>query len=172
MLVLVMGAKGGVGTTSVALHLARAAQGIGLDLTTDGQLAARLERPTWTLVDVALRSAQQQRMVDQAVKRAVSLLWTPVCALSNISDEAWDFVRAVADRVLVVADGGIEPVGEVGCLADVAIIVSAAGSDVAQFHTQRLGRQFPNARVLELDLSQSRTETRDAARELAAELFE
>ncbi|RLC78853.1 MAG: hypothetical protein DRJ03_24555 [Chloroflexi bacterium] len=172
MFVLVMGAKGGVGTTSVALHLARrAARGIGLDLTADGQLAARLSRPTWTLSDAALRSAQQQRMVDQVVKQSVSLLWTPVCALPNISVAAWDFVRAVAARATVVADGGIEPLEEAARLADVTVIVSAE-SDVARYHAQRLGRRFPNAQVLELDLSQSRNETRDAARELAARLFE
>lgn len=171
MLVLVMGAKGGVGTTSVAEHLARAGKGIGLDLA-DGQLAARLERPTWTLADAALRSAQQQRIVDQAVKRKVSLLWTPVCAaLPNVNGAVWSFVNAVADRVTVVADGGIEPLDEISHLADVAVIVSAE-SDVAQFHTNRLKRRFPQAQVLTLDLNQSRAETRDAARELAAELFE
>ncbi len=168
MFVLVMGAKGGVGATSVTLHLARQVGGIGLDLMADRQLSARLGRPTWTLADAALRSGLQ-RMVDQVVKRRVSLLWTPVCALDSIGIKAWDFVRAVAARATVVADGGIEPLVEAVRLADVAVIVSA-DSDAARFHVQRLGRRFPNAHLLELDLSQSRNEARDAVRELAVEL--
>jgi len=169
MLVLVVGAKGGVGTTSVALHLARAGKGIGLDLG-DGQLAARLERATWTLADTALLvgAARRQQMVDQAVKRSVSLLWTPACVLVN--DDVWEFIRSIVDRTLVVADGGIDPPEDVVQLADVTVIVSA-GTEVAQFHTNRLKRRFPQAKVLTLDLGQSRNETREAARELAAQLL-
>ena len=168
MLVLVVGAKGGVGTTSVALHLARAGKGVGLDLG-DGQLAARLERATWTLTDTVLSSARPQLIVDQTVRQKVSLLWTPVCTL--VGDEVWNFVRSVADRTLVVADGGIEPLEGVVRLADVTVIVDAE-TKVAQFHTNRLKRRFPGARILVLDLSRSRNETKEAGRELAAQLLE
>ena len=168
MLVLVVGAKGGVGTTSVAEHLARAGKGIGLDLA-DGQLAARLERTTWALADTALAgAARRQRMVDQVVKRSVSLLWTPTCVL--VEEDVWEFVRSITDRALIVADGGIEPPEDVVQLADVTVIVGAE-TDVAQFHTNRLKRRLPQAKVLTLDLSQSRNETKEAARELATQLL-
>ncbi len=168
MLALLMGAKGGVGTSSVARHLARETRGLGLDLA-DGQLAALLERKTWSLAGLAFAaSAQRQNAVDRIVKRRITLLWTPECALAQ--DRAWATVRAVADRATVVVDGGIEPPEGIAELADVAVVVTTGGP-VAQYHVERLKRRFPNAGVVALDLAQSRHESRDAARELAAQLF-
>ncbi|MCP3957015.1 MAG: hypothetical protein GY719_04100 [bacterium] len=153
MLILLIGAKGGVGTTSLARCLARDGRGVGLDLS-DGQLAARLERRTWSLAGL-LFDGNARGAVDQIVKRRISLLWSPECKLDP--DAVRGMVRAVADRSLVVADGGIEPVEEVAELADVVIVVTAKGADedeasrtnslVAQYHVHRLKRRFPEAVV-------------------------
>jgi nucleoside-diphosphate-sugar epimerase len=168
MLILITGAKGGVGTTSLAQHLVREVRGVGLDLA-DGQLAARLERPTWSLARPTFATAQARReAIDRVVERRITLLWTPECVLA--SGDAWAFVGAVADRTVVVADGGIEPSQDAARLAQCKVIVAADG-DVARYHTGRLQRRWPDALVLTLELARSRGETKEAARQLAAQLF-
>ncbi|MCP3957254.1 MAG: hypothetical protein GY719_05325 [bacterium] len=154
MLILLIGAKGGVGTTSLARCLARDGRGVGLDLS-DGQLAARLERRTWLLAGL-LFDRNARGAVDQIVKRRISLLWSPECKLDP--DAVRGMVRAVADRSLVVADGGTEPVEGMAELADVVIVVTAKDATdedeasrtnalVAQYHVHRLKRRFPRAVV-------------------------
>lgn len=166
MLTLVVGAKGGLGTTSLTLHLVRAARGVGLDLA-DGQLAARLDRAAWSLARPAFVTAAQRReAIEHVVKRRVTLLWTTECHL--VEDEVWGFVRAVADRTAVVADGGIQPPEEVAGLADAVIVVSG-DTDVAQYHERRLRERFPEAVVVMLP--PTRRELRGAARELAQQVF-
>ena len=168
MLVLVVGAKGGVGTTSVALHLIRASKGIGLDLA-DGMLAGRLERTAWTLGRPVFATAGRKRKaVETVIQRRITLLWTPECLLAG--DAVWDFVGAVADRAVVVVDGGLEPPEEIDRLVDVRIIVSTE-TDVAQWHARRLKERFPDAAVAIVDLAQSRSATKEAAQELAAQIF-
>jgi hypothetical protein len=124
MLVLVVGAKGGLGTTSLAKHLVQAMEGaVGLDLA-DGQLAAQLERKTWSLAGLAFATGtQRQSAVDRIIKQRITLLWTPECGLAQ--NDVWSIVRAVADRTLVVADGGIEPLLEAADLADATVTVGA-----------------------------------------------
>jgi hypothetical protein len=146
MLLLLVGAKGGVGTTAMALELARGAQGIGLDLA-DGQLAARLGRRTWALVGLAFSTPGRRRVsVEWIIQRRATLLWTPECGLA--AGRAWGIVRAVADRALVVADGGIEPPQGASEIAD-AVLVVTAGEDsaVVRYHVERLERRFPAALV-------------------------
>ena len=168
MLILLIGAKGGVGTSTLAKHLVQALDGgVGLDLA-DGQLAALLDRRTWSLAGLALTTpTERQRSVDRIVKQCISLLWTPECNM--VGNGVWDAVRAVADRTTVVADGGIEPLPAVGELAHVVAIVSA-DDPVAQYHEQQLQERFPQAGVVTLDLARSRNETRDAARTLAQQI--
>jgi hypothetical protein len=169
MLVLVVGAKGGVGTTSLARHLVQGMEGaVGLDLA-GGQLAAQLERKTWSLAALAFATGtRRQSAVDRIIKQCITLLWTPECRLAQ--NDVWSIVRAVADRTPVVADGGIEPLPEMADLADATVIV---GSDnpVARYHENRLEQRFPDAVVVTLDLAQSRHESRDAAPELSEQLF-
>jgi hypothetical protein len=168
MLVAVIGTKGGVGTTSLALHLAQAMNGVGLDAA-DGRLAALLERKTWTLAGVAFSvGRQRQGAVDRIVRHRITLLWTPECNLGV--DGAWSVVQAVADRAPVVADGGIDPLPQIVELANAILVVGARDDPVSQYHEERLVQQFPGASVVALDLARSRTETKDAARELAASL--
>ncbi len=167
MLILIIGAKGGLGTTSLARHLAQVGNGVGLDLY-DGQLAALLERKTWSLAGTARTTRQErQRAIDQIANRRITLLWTPECNLAP--DDVWHTVQDVANRAVVVADCGIEPLEAVVDLADVVIIVSK-DNPVAQHHEGRLQGRFPDAVIVTLDLAQSRHESRDAARELAAQL--
>jgi hypothetical protein len=42
---------------------------------------------------------------------------------------------------------------------------------VAQWHAQKLRERFPNAAVAIVDLAQSRSATKEAAQELAAQIF-
>ena len=170
MLILAIGAKGGLGTTSLvlALALARAGDAVGLDLS-DGQLAARLGREARLLSRPAFASkAQRRRAVDEVVKRRLTLLWTPECLLKP--DAAWGFVRAVADRAVVVADGGIEPPEGIAALADEIVIVSAgpdeesgAADPVVVWHERRLRNRFPDVLTA--------TNDEESVRELAERLF-
>ncbi len=159
-MILVIGAKGGVGTTLVAAEIAHLADAVGLDLA-DGQLTARLERPTWALSRLAFAGPAQTRdAINEIVRRRVSLLWTPECALAN--EKAWAAVRDVGNRCPVVADGGIELPAGAECLAEAVIIVSA-NDDVARWHERRLLARFPGAFVV--------AGTKEAAGELADRLF-
>jgi hypothetical protein len=112
---------------------------------------------------------QRQRAVDRVVKQRISLLWTPECNLAG--ESAWEIARAVADRSTLVADGGIgeDPTPQASGIADVIVIVGNS-SNVSRYHEARLQERYPGAIVVGLDLNQSRHETRDAARELAAQL--
>ena len=158
---LVIGAKGGVGTTRVAHTLVKAGDAIALDLA-DGQLAARLERTTWPLAWLAFVTPTQRRsMIETIVQRRFSLAWSPECGLKPA--QAWAAVREVAVRRPVIIDGGIEPPDEAAQQADAIIIVSA-DTDVARWHTRRLSAQYPQATVT--------LGTKDAARALAAQLFQ
>ena len=169
MLILTIGAKGGLGTTSLARRLVQAGNGVGLDLD-DGQLAALLERRTWSLAGTALATGQErQRAIDRIVNRRITLLWTPECNLAPAS--VWNVVRDVANRAVVVADCGIEPLEAITTLADAVVIVSK-DDPIAQYHEGRPQGRFPDAVIVTMNLAQSRHESRDAARELAAQLFE
>lgn len=166
MLILLIGAKGGVGVTSLARRLAQDKHGVGLDLS-DGRLAALLDRRVWMLDQTFSTQARQQAAVEEVVANRYTLLWTPACRLAG--DGVWAFVRAVANRALVVADGGIGPPSGIDEQAD-AIIVVSADNPVARYHAERLMETFPRAEVMTLDLSRSRNETRDAARALSSRL--
>ena len=164
MLIYVIGVKGGVGTTSLAQDLTRALDGVGLDLA-DGQLAARLGRSALRLSRVVFaRAARRRRAVDSVVGRRHTMLWSPECRLKT--DETLDFIQAVADRIDVVADAGIEqPASSMtngaptdwGTQADVVIIVTAVETDgdgnvtgktpVVEYHERALKQRFPGAMV-------------------------
>ena len=160
MLILVIGAKGGIGATSLAKELVQGGNRVGLDLA-DGQLAAQLERTTWTLTRVVFSPPRQRRQaIDDVVQRQTTLLWMPECSL--VVEDAAGFVRAVTDRVDVVADGGIEPPEEIAALADVVIVVTE-DNPVAQYHERKLKERFPGALVTPYD--------RETAQALAEQLF-
>ena len=160
MIALVIGAKGGVGTTTVALELARRGSAVAVDLA-DGQFAARLERATWSLATLGFGTASQQReAVELIVKRGPALMWTPECHLAIEAVQAG--LRAIGVRRPVVMDGGLEPQPGLAALAD-AVVIITADSDLARWHEQHLRQRYPQA--------QSSLGTREAARELAAQLF-
>lgn len=155
MLIFLIGAKGGVGTTSLARRLAKRANAVAVDLA-DGQLAARLGRRTWRLSELVFTSGRsgQQMAVDSVVERTPTLLWVPQCSLKP--NGAVDFIRAVADRTDVVVDGGIDvPLSEspqppreaIANEADQVVIVTE-DSKVAQYHERELRQRFPDAAVV------------------------
>ncbi len=159
-MILVIGAKGGVGTTTFAAELVCIADAIGLDLS-DGQMAGRLDRATWALSPVAYATAAARReLIDTVVRRRIALLWTPDCALSN--EDIWGAVRDIDNRVPVIADGGIEPPPGAQAAARAVVIVTA-DNDIARWHTRRLQARFPGAIVVE--------GTKEAAGDLADRLF-
>lgn len=145
-MILVIGAKGGVGTTAMAMAMIRALRGVGLDAA-DGNLAARLDRPVVSLAQIALlpRGAFQDT-VDRVVRNRLTLLWSPECAL--IARSVLEFVCAVDERVEVVVDGGIEPPTELADGQARVVIVSLPDNPVAHYHERRLLARFPAARVV------------------------
>ena len=159
-MILVVGAKGGVGTTQVAYELARASKAVALDLA-DGQLAARLERTTWSLGRfVFITAAQRREMVEAIVERRCTLLWAVECNLRL--ESTWTTVRDIASRKPVVIDGGIAPPEEAGQWSEQVVIVST-DNVVARWHEQQLRARYPHAVVVD--------GTKEAARALAARLF-
>lgn len=151
MLLLAIGAKGGVGTTALVQALVRSVGGVGLDLTDDRQLTARLDRLAFPL-DAALIASESRRRkaVQRVVRKRMTLLWTPECVLDVPS--AIGFIRAVASNAHVVADGGIGdrlPDG-IAEAADAIVVVTAAEADgdlktLLQHHIQRLKQLYPQA---------------------------
>ena len=157
-MILVVGTKGGVGTTLVAQELIRATNALGVDLA-DGQLAARLGRTTWALGAEVYQVGARQRstFIDDILRRSITLLWTPECG--DIA-ATWAFVQALDQRRPVVMDGGLEPPANLDPLLSAVVIVTQ-DNDVARWHTTRLQARFPQAAVV--------LGTREAAREWAAE---
>ena len=159
-MILVVGAKGGVGTTQVAYELVRASQAVALDLA-DGQLAARLERTTWSLGWFVFVTATQRReMVETIVQRRGTLLWAAECNLRR--ESTWSTIRDIAHRRPVVIDGGIAPPEEAGQWSEQVVIVSTDHA-VAHWHERQLQARYPRAGVV--------GGTKEAARTLAARLF-
>ena len=155
-LILVVGCKGGVGATTVAVELFKAApRGVPLDLA-DGQMIARLDKAAWLLSTIVFE-ANQQPWIERVVKKRPALFWTPECALA---ESGWSFVRALADRLVVVADGGLSPPEGLVELAETCLIVTAE-DDAAHYHTRRLQKLIPHALLV--------SGAREAARDLAAQ---
>jgi len=163
--ILVVGAKGGVGTTTVAQELTRAGKTLAVDAA-DGALAARLGRATWNLTHeiYAATGAWRAKLIEQALKKRVTLLFSVEnIATGSGAEVPWEFVRDMARRVPVVIDSGIEPSAEVDALVTQAVIVTQPDNPLAQWHVAQWQQRYPGARVI--------AGTRPAAAELAGQLF-
>jgi hypothetical protein len=161
-MILVMGAKGGVGTTRTALELIRTGNAIAVDLA-DGRLAAQLERATLHLATLGYASAFEQRlMVDEIIRKGTPLIWTETSPL--VSAKIWPALSAIALRRPVVIDGGLEPPIDLKPWLQQVIIVSAA-TDLARQHEQHLVQIFPHAIVIDGTHI-------DVSRALALQLFQ
>jgi hypothetical protein len=164
MIWLVVGTKGGVGTTTLARELVQSGQTLAVDLA-DGELAAQLERPTWMLnydlYNAPVNGIWRSQLIEAALKRSITLLWQPECGDSEVQ---WSFVRDLANRRTVVLDGGITPPAGIDWLAKQVVIVSQNNA-VARWHEARLRVRYPEAQVVDIG-------TRQAAREVAAQLFQ
>ncbi len=150
MLILVVGAVGGVGTTTLVAELVkRGGPSVALDLA-DGTLAARLERGTYPLDSVVYQRQTQTAIVDDLALRRPVLLWTPACRLNPA--RVGQLLAAVGQRWPLVADGGLTPPVDLGGLLTTVLIVTRAGHPIADWHVARLRRAYPGAPVVSGDL--------------------
>jgi len=148
MLILVVGAKGGIGTTTLAQHLCWQANAVPLDAA-DGALAFQMAGPGAPVLDliriVHWTADQRGRAVEQAVDTRQPLLWTPACTVWRAPVMA--FVWDAAALGHVIADGGITPPPALVDVASLLLIVSA-DTPVAQWHERRLKQQWPKAHAV------------------------
>ena len=149
MLILIGGAKGGLGTTTLAQYLCRYAGAVPLDAA-DGRLAAETGAPVLDLSAVPQWTPDRRsRAAEHVIRTRQPLLWTPACRVWEAPVVA--FAREVAAVAHVVADGGIAPPAALADLATLILIVSA-DDPVAHWHEQRLKAQWPQARAVIGDL--------------------
>jgi len=148
MLILVVGAKGGIGTTTLAQHLCWQANAVPLDAA-DGALACQMAGPGAPVLDliriVHWTADQRGRAVEQAVETRQPLLWSAACTVWRAPVMA--FVWDAAALGHVIADGGITPPPALVDVASLLLIVSA-DTPVAQWHERRLKQQWPKAHAV------------------------
>ena len=166
MLILVVGAKGGTGTTTFVKTLVSSARLIGLDAA-DGALAGQLRRPRYALQDVV--GWGEQRLAEQArrlARQRPTLLWDVVC---DVYPQPPKLLQMVARLATVVIDGGIEPSPVLMKSADQALIISL-DDPAALYHEACLKARWKEAHGgLEAKAIVGNVE--DAARALAREWF-
>ncbi len=141
MLILAVGAKGGVGTTRFVEVLLRSARLVGLDAA-DGTLAARLGWATYPLDAVV--GWGERRLIQEAqrlVRRRPVLLWNAVC---DTFPQPLRLVEMVARLGTVVVDGGIEPPDALWKAAGHGFIVSL-DDPAALYHETYLKAQWSKA---------------------------
>lgn len=152
MFLIVIGAKGGLGATTLVRLLCRQADAVPLDAA-DGRLAVDLSTPGVSVLDLAdtpqWTVARRSQMADQVARTRQPLLWSRACAVWP--DQVAAFVADVAALTVVVADGGIAPPPDLVKLASLILIVSA-DDPVARWHEQRLKAQCPEACAVVGDL--------------------
>ncbi len=167
MVILVVGAVGGAGATTLAYELLRhGGRAVPLDLA-DGTLCARVERRLYPLDAAAFTRRQPQTVIEEIIARQTPLLWTANC--QTAPERVWELVRTLAQRIPIVADGGLHPPAPIWELATVTLAVNRAAQEgeadpVARWHEQRLRREQPGLRVVTGDL-------RAAGEALAGELL-
>ncbi len=152
MLILVVGAKGGLGTTTLAQHLCRQANAVPLDAA-DGTLALQMAGPGAPVLDLGFTAqwtaSRRGRAVEQAVETRQPLLWMPVCTVWR--EPVMAFVWDAAALGHVVTDGGITPPPALVDIASLLLIVSA-DTPLAQWHERRLKQQWSQAHAVVGDL--------------------
>jgi len=152
MLILVVGAKGGLGATTLVQHLCRQANAVPLDAA-DGTLALQMAGPGAPVLDligiVQWTADQRGHAVEYAVETRQPLLWSAACTVWRAPVMA--FVWDAAALGHVIADGGTTPPPALVDLASLVLIVSA-DNPVAQWHEHRLNQQWPQAHAVVGDL--------------------
>jgi len=152
MLILVVGAKGGLGATTLVQHLCRQANAVPLDAA-DGTLALQMAGPGAPVLDligiVQWTADQRGHAVEYAVETRQPLLWSAACTVWRAPVMA--FVWDAAALSHVIADGGTTPPPALVDLASLVLIVSA-DNPLAQWHERRLKQQWPQAHAVVGDL--------------------
>ncbi|HOU12805.1 MAG TPA: hypothetical protein PKZ84_06785 [Anaerolineae bacterium] len=152
MLILVVGAKGGIGTTTLAQYLCRQASAVPLDAA-DGTLALDMTGPGAPVLDLGLTAqwtvSRRGYAVEQAVETRQPLLWTPACAVWRTPVMAFVWNATLLGNI--IADGGTTPPPALVDAASLVLIVSA-DNPVAQWHERRLKQQWPQAHAVLGDL--------------------
>ena len=152
MLILVVGAKGGLGATTLAQNLCRQANAVPLDAA-DGALACQMAgpgAPVFDLIRIVQWTVDQRgHAVECAVETRQPLLWSAACNVWRAPVMA--FVWDAAALGHVVADGGINPPPALVDIASLVLIVSA-DTPLAQWHERRLKQQWPQAHAVVGDL--------------------
>ena len=146
MLVLIVGTVGGAGTTTLATTLLRqGVPAIGLDLA-DGMLAGRIERRVFPLEQAVFSRENPLVQINRIIARQPALVWTPGCATDP--GRVWNFVRDLAERIPIIADGGLEPPAGVWDLTSHAFAVTRKDDPVAAWHEQQLRQAHPGLHVV------------------------
>ncbi len=153
MLILVVGTAGGIGTTKLVCEfLKHSAPALGLDLA-DGSLSGRLDRNVYTLDTLVFSRRDRLTVIDELVKRRPVLLWNEICTVHP--ELVWTLIRETAQRIPLIADGGLTPPTGIWELADVQLAVSREGDGVSTWHEKRLRAAHPALRIVSGDLKQA-----------------
>jgi hypothetical protein len=151
MIILIVGVVGGAGTTTLAHEiLHHGDRAVPLDLA-DGTLGARTGRRLYPLDAAAFSRRRPQTVIEEIIDRQTPLLWTANC--HTAPERVWALVRSVAQRLPIVADGGLNPPAPIWELATVTLAVNRAPDDaVTRWHEQRLRQEHRGLRVVTGDL--------------------
>jgi len=152
MIIVVIGAKGGLGTTTLVERLCRFGDCVALDAA-DGRLASLMAGPVRPALDLATTpqwtAGRRALMAEEVARIRQPLLWTAACEVW--CEQVSAFVHAVSTIGLIIADGGIDPTTSLVRLADLLLIVSN-DSAPARWHEARLKATWPEARAIVGDL--------------------
>ncbi len=163
MLLLIVGAKGGVGATTLAYHISQYLErAVRIDAA-DGALAARLGGRVLDLSQVGQwPPGEHVQQAERAAQQGQTYLYTRACHAFPVQVTA--YLQMLKVLGVVVVDGGLAPPEGLAELADVVLVVSRDQDPVAAWHEQRLKAHWPNARIVVGDL-------KAAAQGLGAQYF-
>ena len=132
--VLVVGAKGGVGATTVAAMLYRFAPVpiVGFDLTGTNQLAPLVGEVAASAVEVVRRRSRMAGVVARELRRRRRFVFATTAEASFFADGIRELVRMVANRRATIVDAGESP--NAGLLDVATTVLLVTIPDVRALH--------------------------------------